>query len=56
MCGKSEIVICGEKLDDVPRDGVIEVAITAPGDANRIIPTGPFKGRQLSVSAVTVRE
>ena len=53
---EAEISVDPENLDDVPRGGVIEIIITAPGDANSIIPIGPFKGKQLSVSAVMVKE
>ncbi|MDG2014695.1 MAG: pilus assembly protein [Pirellulaceae bacterium] len=53
---ETEISVNPENLDDVPRGGLIELIITAPGDANSIISMGPFKGKQLSVSAVMVKE
>lgn len=43
-------------VDDLAPGTPVTVTVTAPGDANSVIPFGPFKGRNISVSATMLKE
>ena len=42
--------------DDVPRGTPVTVTISCPGDTNSILPFGPFKNRNIAVSATMIKE
>ena len=43
-------------VDDLAPGTPVTVTVSAPGDANSVIPFGPFKGRTISVSATMLKE
>ncbi len=43
-------------VDDLDPGTPVTVTISAPGDANSVIPFGPFKGRNISVTATMLKE
>lgn len=43
-------------IADANQGDTITVTVTAPGDANSLIPFGVFQGQQVSAQAVMVRE
>ena len=63
-----ETVAAGRRIDDmqitispadvstVAQGEIVRVRITAPGDANSLIPFGPFKGQIVAAEAVMVKE
>ncbi len=42
--------------DDVERGTEITVSVSASGDANSVLPFGPFRGRELIVTATMLKE
>ena len=41
---------------DLPKGTPVTVTVTAPGDANSVLPFGPFKNRTISASATMLKE
>lgn len=44
------------RLDQARRGELIRIRVTAPGDANSLLPFGPFRDREISATAVMVKE
>ena len=63
-----EAVAAGHRIDDmqitisppdvstVAQGELVRIKIIAPGDANSLIPFGPFKGQMIAAEAVMVKE
>ena len=43
-------------VGDLPRGTPVTVTVTAPSDANSIIPFGPFQGQEITVNATMLKE
>lgn len=43
-------------VDDLEPGTPVTVTVSAPGDANSVIPFGPFKGQTISVTATMLKE
>lgn len=43
-------------VDDLAPGTPVTVTVSAPGDANSVIPFGPFKGQTISVTATMLKE
>ena len=43
-------------LDDVEQGTEITVTVSAPGNTNSVLPFGPFRDREVSVSATMIKE
>lgn len=64
----AEAVAAGRRIDDLvvtfdpvniqsaAKGELIRVTVSAPGDANSLIPYGPFKNRTIAAEAVMVKE
>ena len=50
------VVIDPADFQSLNRGDLITVTVSAPGDANSVIPFGPFQGRLISVNATMVKE
>lgn len=64
----AQSVVIGRQLQDVsisftprnpdrlPPGEPVTITVTAPGDANSILPFGPFRGKTITVSATMAKE
>lgn len=43
-------------VDDLEPGTPVTVTVSAPGDSNSVIPFGPFKGKNISVTATMLKE
>ncbi|QEG21836.1 TadE/TadG family type IV pilus assembly protein [Mariniblastus fucicola] len=50
------ISLSPSNLAAVSRGDIIEITVSAPGDDNSIFPFGPFAGKDVTASAVMVKE
>ena len=50
------ILIEPSDIENVERGQIIRITVSAPGDNNSVFPFGPFAGKNISASAVMVKE
>ena len=50
------VVVNPSNLASLNRGEVIEITVTAPGDTNSVFPFGPFAGKDVTATAVMVKE
>ena len=48
--------VTADEVDNLPPGSLVVVTVTAPNDANSIIPFGPFQGRTISVRSTMTKE
>ena len=51
-----QITLSPPNVKDATRGEFIRITVTAPGDANSLIPFGPFRGQFLTAQAVMAKE
>lgn len=51
-----EITFDPPNVDDLDSGTPVTVTVSAPGDANSVLPFGPFQGRQITVTATMLKE
>lgn len=50
------VVVNPTNVASLNRGDVIEITVTAPGDTNSVFPFGPFAGKDVTATAVMVKE
>ena len=50
------IVVSPNNIESLNRGEIIEITVSAPGDTNSVFPFGPFAGRDVTATAVMVKE
>lgn len=51
-----QIVVSPSNIESLNRGDIIEITVTAPGDTNSVFPFGPFAGKDVTATAVMVKE
>ena len=50
------VTVNPNNIENTPRGSIIEVTVTAPGDNNSLFPFSPFAGKNVTATAVMVKE